>query len=51
LSPHSANIDRIKFEQYCGGNLARVQPDCAGEEELFERWNQRGMALLNRHPL
>ena len=38
-SPHSANIDRLKVEQYYGGNLARVQPDCAGEKELFARGN------------
>jgi hypothetical protein len=25
-SPHSANIDRAKVEQQCGGILARVQP-------------------------
>jgi hypothetical protein len=29
LSPHSANIDRAKFEQHCGGNLAHAQPDLA----------------------
>ncbi|MBR1268227.1 hypothetical protein JQ629_11975 [Bradyrhizobium sp. AUGA SZCCT0222] len=29
LSPHSANIDRTKFEQQCGGILAQAQPDFA----------------------
>ncbi|CAN7245194.1 hypothetical protein LJR220_000984 [Bradyrhizobium sp. LjRoot220] len=29
LSPHSANIDRAKFEQQCGGILAHPQPDLA----------------------
>jgi len=28
-SPHSANIDRRKFEQQYGGILARTQPVCA----------------------
>jgi hypothetical protein len=28
-SPHSANIDRRKFEQQYGGILARAQPVCA----------------------
>ena len=29
MSPHSANIDRAKFEQQCGGILAHAQPDLA----------------------
>jgi hypothetical protein len=37
LSPHSANIDRAKFEQQCGGNLARAQPDFARGMTIFER--------------
>ena len=24
MSPHSANVDRIKVEQYCGGILTRL---------------------------
>jgi hypothetical protein len=29
MSPHSANIDSLKVEQYYGGILARPQPICA----------------------
>jgi hypothetical protein len=35
LSPHSANIDRAKFEQQYGGILARAQPVCARGMEFF----------------
>src|SRR5712671_705377 len=35
-SPHSANIDRARVEQQCGGNLARPQPVCAGVVEFLE---------------
>jgi hypothetical protein len=38
LSPHSANIDRAKFEQQCGGILAHAQPVCA-----------RGMTISKRN--
>jgi len=34
-SPHSANIDRAKVEQQCGGILARLQPVYAREEEFY----------------
>ena len=40
LSPHSANIDRAKFEQQCGGILAHAQPDFARGMTISER-NQR----------
>jgi hypothetical protein len=33
-SPHSANIDRAKVDQQCGGNLARLQPVYAREKEF-----------------
>jgi hypothetical protein len=33
-SPHSANIDRAKVEQQCGGILARLQPVYAREMEF-----------------
>jgi hypothetical protein len=35
MSPHSANIDRLRVEQQCGGNLARPQPVCVGVVEFF----------------
>jgi hypothetical protein len=37
LSPHSANIDRLKVEQHCGGNLSRAQPDFARDMTNFEQ--------------
>ena len=37
LSPHSANIDRAKVEQQCGGILAQTQPDFARGMTIFER--------------
>jgi hypothetical protein len=33
-SPHSANIDRAKVDQQCGGILARLQPVYAREKEF-----------------
>ena len=37
LSPHSANIDSLKIDQQCGGNLARAQPVCARVGAIFQR--------------
>jgi len=37
LSPHSANIDRAKVEQHCGGNLSHAQPDFARAMTKFEQ--------------
>jgi hypothetical protein len=37
LSPHSANIDRAKVEQQCGGILARLQPVYARGKEFWKR--------------
>src|SRR3954453_3295219 len=37
-SPHSANIDRAKFEQQCGGILAHAQQVCARGMTIFERF-------------
>src|ERR1700733_8522144 len=34
-SPHSANIDRARVEQYYGGNLAQPQPVCAAAMTFF----------------
>ena len=36
-SPHSANIDCLRVEQYCGGFLARLQPVCARGMEFSKR--------------
>jgi hypothetical protein len=36
LSPHSANIDRAKFEQHYGGILAQAQPDLARAAAISE---------------
>lgn len=33
-SPHSANIDIVRIEQQCGGNLARLQPVYARGKEF-----------------
>jgi hypothetical protein len=33
-SPHSANIDRAKVDQQCGGILARLQPVYARRKEF-----------------
>src|SRR4051812_1196852 len=34
MSPHSANIDRIKIDQHYGGILAHAQPVCARGKEF-----------------
>src|SRR5882672_9315581 len=56
LSPHSANIDRAKFEQQCGGILARAQPDFARGMTIFERtervpkkWNRFSLETNAKH--
>jgi len=36
-SPHSANIDHAKFDQQCGGILARLQPVYARGKEFWKR--------------
>jgi len=37
LSPHSANIDPLKIDRQCGGNLARLQRVYARGKEFCER--------------
>jgi len=37
MSPHSANIDRAKVDQQCGGILARLQPVYARGKEFWKR--------------
>ena len=39
-SPHSANIDRARLEQYYGGILAHPQPVCAGVMTFFSDWQR-----------
>src|SRR5215469_2622507 len=34
MSPHSANVDCVRVEQYCGGNLTRT---CRGTETVWAK--------------
>jgi hypothetical protein len=38
-SPHSANIDRDKVDQQCGGILARLQPVYARAVKFWKRFS------------
>ena len=46
-SPHSANIDRDKVDQQCGGILARLQPVYARAVKFWKRFS--GELLPHEH--
>src|SRR6476620_6067731 len=48
LSPHSANIDRAKFEQQCGGILAHTQRVCARGMTISKRNQQWNFSQFSR---